>query len=90
MRLAADERPALAQRVAAGRLDLQYLGAEIGEDAAGEVAGFVGEIEHAQPVEGAIGGIHIGCLPQRRFTAEARRRGDIGMGRVVPEPNNRF
>jgi hypothetical protein len=37
VRFAADERSALAQRIAVRRLDLQNLGAEIGEDAPGQV-----------------------------------------------------
>jgi hypothetical protein len=56
MRLAADERAALAQRIAAGRLDLQHVGAQVGEDAAGEMAGFVRQVEDAQAGEGAVSG----------------------------------
>src|SRR5262249_38180941 len=51
MRLPTDERTGLACGVAPGRFDLDYLGAEIGENAAGEVPVLGGEIEHAQTGE---------------------------------------
>jgi hypothetical protein len=47
MGIATDERSLPSRRVAAWRLDLDHLGAEVGEDASGEVTGLLGEIENA-------------------------------------------
>ena len=49
--IAADPRPAVAQRLALGRLDRDHVGAEVAEDLAGELAGFVAEVEDADAVE---------------------------------------
>ena len=62
----APERRPSPRRVAAGRLDLHDVGAELGEQHAGEEAGLAGEIEDASAVQGAA---HAGA----RLVAAAAR-----------------
>src|SRR5213595_2303755 len=48
---AAPEGRAAARRVARTRLDLHHVGAEVAEELAGEEAGLVRQVEHADAVE---------------------------------------
>ena len=85
----------VAQRVdAQARLDLDHLGAEVGQDAGAEGAGRdPAEIEHADTLEGHVGHRAVREGPVRA-SADGRRDGGRGrgggVGGVLPEPRGRL
>ena len=97
------ERPAAPAGVAAGRLDLDDVGAEVGEEAAAEPAALGGQVEHAVggqrpllrrrhvvPPVGAIG-VSVRCRPASRRCADKPDpdRGRRSHRRRAPGPQER-